>query len=309
MNSKHSPTKVEEQIPKKYQHLVSERQYFRILAYICHYFKAIPYDLREIINGSIAAHDGEEDIDISLDNLIKRLSFQEEGVWKDDIYTYFDQLFEQTNTEELFANFQVAKEYLTLRLYGDQIDTHTEQDTLVFRQDLAGTYSVLSLDLPSKFQVILKSEIDHWPIDEATLFEIALENINRQSVETAHGYWEETEILAVISNEYAAIKLLDIESNFSESIGTHGALIAAPTKGTAFIHPIRTLNTGLKEAMNLVIKQSNLIYESDPGPITRNLYWFYEGNFHPFILSITDEALTYQMPPDLERYLQDQNGK
>lgn len=307
MNSKHSPTKIEEQIPQKYEHLVAERQYFRILAYICRYFEALPYDLKEISNGSLAAHDGEEDMDISLDNLIKRLSFQAEEVWKEEIYTYFDQLLEQTNTEELFANFQVAKEYLTLRLYGDQIDTHTEQDTLVFRQDLAGTYSVLSLDLPSKFQVILKSEIDHWSIEEATLFEIALENINRQSVETAHGYWEETEILAVISNEYAAIKLLDLESNFSESIGAHGALIAAPTKGTVFIHPIRTLNTGLKDAMNLVIKQSNLIYESDPGPITRNLYWFYEGGFSPFILTITDEGLSYQMPPDLERYLKDQN--
>lgn len=308
MNSKSRLTSIEEQIPEKYEHLVSERQYFRILAYICRYFEEKAYSLTEIAEGSLAVHEEEEAMDISLDNLIKRLSSQAEGGWKQDIYTYFDQLLEHTNTEELFNNFELAKEYLTLRLYGDQIDTHSEQDALIFRQDLAGTYSVLSLDLPSKFQVILKSEVESWSIDEKTLFQIALQNANRQAVETAHGYWEETEILAIISNEYAAVKLLELEDNFSDSVGEHGALIAVPTKGTAFIHPMRSLETNLNEALNLIIKQANLIYESDPGPITRNLYWYHQGQFHAFILKMKEEGLSYQLPEVLQDYLKDQKA-
>lgn len=307
MSPKQNITKIEDQIPDKYVHLVSERQYFRVLAYICRYFDQTSYGPIEIDDGQLTLKDGAETLDISLDNLIKRLPVQAEEDWKTAIYNYFDQLLERTETKELFANFQLAKEFLTLRLYGDQIDTHSEQDELVFRQDLAGTYSVLSLDLPTKFQVILKSEIESWQIEEKTLFKIAQENANRQSVEMAHGYWEETEILAVISNEYAAIKLLDLEKNFSKSVGQHGALIAAPTKGTVFIHPIRTLDTGLKEALSLIIKQANLIYESDPGPITRNLYWYYQGSFHAFTMKVTQEGISYQLPADLQGYLEDQD--
>ncbi|MBX2870797.1 MAG: hypothetical protein KTR30_01820 [Saprospiraceae bacterium] len=308
MNSKSSLTSIEEQLPAKYEHLVSERQYFRILAYICRYFEEKDYYLTEIAEGQLAVHDDEEQMDISLDNLVKRLSSQLEGGWKQDIYTYFDQLLEHTNTEELFRNFELAKEYLTLRLYGDQIDTHSEQDALIFRQDLEGTYSVLSLDLPSKFQVILESETENWPADEKTLFQIALQNANRQEVETAHGYWEETEIVAVISNEYAAIKMLDLEQNFSDSVGEHGALVAVPTKGTVFIHPIRTLSSNLHEALNLIVKQANLIYESDPGPITRNLYWYHQGQFHAFPLKMKEEGLSYQLPNELQDYLKDQEA-
>ncbi|NRB54160.1 MAG: hypothetical protein HRU41_41315 [Saprospiraceae bacterium] len=303
MNSKSSLTKIEEQIPEKYEHLVSERQYFRILAYICRYFEENNYSLTEITEGSLIVLDEQEKMDISLDNLIKRLSNNAEEGWKQDIYTYFDQLLEHTNTEELFANFELAKEYLTLRLYGDQIDTHSEQDALVFRQDLAGTYSVLSLDLPTKFQVILKSEIENWSVDEETLFQIALQNANQQAVETAHGYWEETEILAVFSNEYAAIKLLELEQNFEDSVGEHGALAAVPTKGTVFIHPMRSLDTNLNEALSLIIRQGNLIYESDPGPITRNLYWYHQGQFYAFNMQMKEEGLSYQLPTALEDYL------
>lgn len=303
MNSKSSLPSIEEQIPEKYEHLVSERQYFRILAYICRYFEEKDYALTEIAEGSLIILEEEEEMDISLDNLIKRLSSRGEENWKQDIYTYFDQLLEDTNTEELFRNFELAKEYLTLRLYGDQIDTHSEQDALIFRQDLAGTYSVLSLDLPSKFQVILKSEIEDWSVDEDTLFKIALQNANQQEVETAHGYWEETEILAIVSNEYAAIKLLELEENFSESVGEHGALIAVPTKGTVFIHPVRSIDANLNEALSLIIRQGNLIYESDPGPITRNLFWYHNGQFHAFNMQMKEEGLSYQLPDELQDYL------
>ncbi len=304
MNSKSSLTSIEEQIPEKYEHLVSERQYFRVLAYICRYFEEKDHSLTTIAEGNLIVLDAAEKMDISLDNLIKRLSNQAEDSWKQDIFTYFDQLLEHTNTEELFSNFELAKEYLTLRLYGDQIDTHSEQDALVFRQDLAGTYSVLSLDLPSKFQVILKSEIENWSVDEKTLFHIALKNANQQTVQTAHGFWEETEILAIVSNEYAAIKLLELEENFSDSVGEHGALIAVPTKGTAFIHPMRSFDTNLNEALSLMIKQANLIYESDPGPITRNLYWYHQGQFHAFSMQMKEEGLSYQLPEELQDYLE-----
>lgn len=309
MNAKQRTTKIEEQIPDKYEHLLSERQYFRVLAYICRYFDQDTYGPIRIEDGQLTVKEGAENLGISLDNLVKRLSRQAEEEWKTIIYDYFDQLLDHTKTEELFANFQLAREFLTLRLYGDQIDTHSDQDELIFRQDLAGTYSVLSLDLPNKFQVILKSEIAQWNMEEDILFKIAQENANRHEVETAHGYWEETEILAIISNEYAAIKLLDLEKNFGDSVGKHGALIAPPTKGTVFIHPIHRLDQGLKTALNLIIKQANLIYESDPGPITRNLYWYHQGAFHVFSLNMTKEGITYQTPQALQHYLKEKEAQ
>ncbi len=309
MNSSNPQPVIENQIPAQYSTLISERQYFRILAYICRYFDQPGCSLKEITDGIVSLErEGEtETIKIVLDNLVKRLTSQAEENWKQHIDTHFERLLEATDTSSLFSNFQLAKEYLTLRLYGDQIDTHSENDELIFRQDLAGTFSVLSLDLPTKFQVVLKSEIAAWEMEEQTLFNIAQENANRQEVETAHGYWEEVEIMAVLSNEYAAIKLLDVEKNFKDSIGEHGALVAVPTKGTVFIHPIRYLSDGLKEALNLIIKQTNKIYDSDPGPITRNLYWYFEEQFYEFALISSEEGIAYKIPEHLQRYLENRN--
>ncbi len=297
---------IEDQIPPQYSKLVSERQYFRILAYICRYFDQPGFSLQEISDGILSLHipDETDTIKIVLDNLVKRLANQVEEDWKQDIQTHFDRLLESTDTSSLFSNFQLAKDYLTLRLYGDQIDTHSENDKLIYRQDLAGTYSVLSLDLPTKFQVVLKSEITDWDLDEQSLFAIAQENANQQTVETAHGFWEEVEIMAILSNEYAAVKLLDIENNFKASVGKHGALIAVPTKGTVFIHPIRELSESLKSALTLVIKQTNKIYESDPGPVTRNLYWYFEAQFHAFEIIQSEDGISYQIPSALQSYIE-----
>lgn len=68
-----------------------------------------------------------------------------------------------------------------------------------------------------------------------------------------YGYWEEIEILVIISNEYVVIKLLELEDNFSESVGEYGVLIVVLIKGMVFIYFVCSIDVNLNEVFSLII--------------------------------------------------------
>ena len=90
-----------------------------------------------------------------------------------------------------------------------------------------------------------------------------------------------------------------MQQELAFAIGTFGSLIAIPTKGTAFLHPIETPDVlDLAAVLHPAVEK---FYHEDPGNISRDFYWFYEGEYHLFDKVAKDnETVVIRMPEKLE---------
>jgi hypothetical protein len=208
----------------------------------------------------------------------------------------------------LLNNYSKAKEYLTIRLqvastYHETIskDSHL---THIYTIDAPETHTVLALDLPHTFHILSRKDVAKWHDDERTLFELAHGNIRSKidRIEAKKRNWNGVTIFTLFDRDYSASYCIDFGTNCENLVGQLGSIVCFPTKGSVFVHPVSDIQQ-FNIAFPLLVEKVNKFYQEDPGPITRNIYWYFGDASIKFGTVFEWEELTYTIPKKLVEML------
>lgn len=290
-----------ETIPEQYVHLMDQDQYIIVLEIIQDYlvqFGAVT----GLKDGLISFEDLKGETQrFSLDNVIRKLNGQETASWGNIIHEHFYSFFNDSESQFDFNNFSQIKDILVLRVYPDgYFESVDFQDRIVSRIDFEDTKTTLVFDLPDKFRPVEKTEFENWKVSLDSVFDLAQQNVNKHEIEIyKQDYKNGFELYAFYSGDYSASYVLDLKNNADFVIGKYGSLVAIPTKGTAFAHPINhnDISLVIGDIHEMIIK----FYDEDPGQISVNYYWYYNYKFNKFPITIEEEGFrSYHMPIELK---------
>ena len=111
----------------------------------------------------------------------------------------------------------------------------------IYRTDYPELGTFLVFDYGEKFTYLRKDKAKEWQREDEDLFEVALNNIANESIEIReHTFGGKFIVYVLLSGDFSASYTLLIRQLIDFSIGRFGSIIAIPTKGTAFIHPIES---------------------------------------------------------------------
>ena len=299
---------MDKSLPSHFSGILTDLEYQILLGYVFEYFRKKEIPIKDLKDGVLFIEDsrlGGGAGQLALDNVIRSCKGGEETNWKMLITEHFNRLLnEGFNIEDIVYDFKKVKEVLIVRLYGRGIMAEEgSEDNFVWRMDMEGVYTILALNLPTRFQTVTRKDADLWGIDDDKLFEMALHNANQQKVDVLRAKKEGAELMAFFSNDYSATYLLDLENNCPDAIGTFGTILSLPTKGTAFAHPINSTREPIFVAFSTIARQTMHIYQQDPWAITSNIYWYYEGQYYRFPTYSKNEKVAFSFPQMLEEML------
>jgi hypothetical protein len=242
-------------------------------------------------------------------NLVKHVINDERKLWKTKTAEYLDNLSKDKETEnEILADFEKAKNLLTVRI--QPASSYEEEPnknylkSIVYKIDIPVTYTLLALDLPSRFHILTIDEIKVWDKNRPELFEIAHNNVQSkiENIQAKKHNWDGATIFTLFDSDYSASYCIDFENNCNNLIGDIGSIISFPTRGSVFIHPISD-KVQFNLAYRHIAEKTNKFFDDDPGPISRNIYWFNESKFTLFEINWNNGEITYNIPEMLYNQL------
>jgi hypothetical protein len=159
---------------------------------------------------------------------------------------------------------------------------------------------LLALDLPNRFHILTLDEINVWGLHRNRLFEIGHNNLLKkiEGIQAKKHDWDGAVFYTLFDRDFSAAYCIDFETNCDNLVGEKGSLVSFPTRGSVFVHPIfdkGQFNIGY----NHIVEKTNKFFDDDPGPISRNIYWYYEKRFTLFEMTWNNEELTYSIPEQL----------
>lgn len=297
---------IDRTLPTSYEHLINQEQYERVLDMMLGYFSN-RMQVTAVKDGVAHLRKGENEIQCSLNNLVRILSTQEtEADWFEIICTHFDTIV-NINVKPTIGTFAEMQAKLTLRVYpADFLPNDEFKTQLITRTDFEGTLTTLVLDLPQTFRPLNRKDITHWTVNEQELFEAAQKNVNQQEVEVVKcEIAESLELFFFFSSDYSPSYLLDFEENASFAIGKFGSLIAIPAKGAAITYPIN--DDGVMQTIEAIHPLISKFYNEEPGNITLRYYWYYDQTFTIFPITYTKEYTAMKLPEKLYRLFMKNN--
>jgi hypothetical protein len=166
------------------------------------------------------------------------------------------------------------------------------------RIDFPKTNTFLILEFEGQFHFIQKDEVIEWNKSENDLFECAIQNLPEDEIEVKeYEFVEKFTVYIFFSGDFSASLMLDLRNRANYTIGKFGTLIAIPTKGTAYAHPIE--DSEILELIRILQPTIEKIYNEDPGNVTTNFYWCYDDNIQIFPTEQSDNGLLISLPKDL----------
>ena len=156
-------------------------------------------------------------------------------------------------------------------------------------------------DFEDQFYYINIEDIAQWEVSIQDLFIIALQNLSTEEVEIVeHLFDSKFNVFTLLSGDYSASYTLLIDNCLKFSIGVYGIILAIPTKGTVFIHPIQ--NKDILDLIPFLQPEVKKFYDEDPGNISLDYYWYYQGQFHLFGKEVQlDQEILITLPTTLKQ--------
>jgi hypothetical protein len=290
-------------LPERYKGIVNEDEYNLVIDIATKYHVENKINVIRIGDGEIIAeHEGLEQHRY-LDNLLRLLAGNEKAVWKEAIYEHFDKIKDHDSAYSyLFDDFKNACQFLRVLIKGDDFDFGGSIDDFVHRYDFPLTKTFLVFEFEQQFRYIAKQDIIKWKKPVEDLFETAILNTPAEEIEVRENLiCDEFTVFAFLSGDYSASLMIDLKRRADFSIGLYGSLIAIPTKGSAFVHPIEKEDIG--ELINALQPMVEAFYNEDPGNITQNLYWQYDNKIHLLPLSVEESDSLKVIPVNLLKTL------
>ena len=156
------------QPPDELKHLISLDDFNSILIFATTHLTDRGYRNVSFAEGLLFYETSDEDRIINQTNflnLVKSVLCEEHKDWQIKTVEHLDKLGQNKELEhEILLSFEKAKGYLTARLQPitnyevEPYKSHVE--TLVYKVDIPETYSLLALDLPSRFRILTFEEIN-----------------------------------------------------------------------------------------------------------------------------------------------------
>lgn len=239
--------------------------------------------------------DTEEEFTFHLDNLVRKCHYYDRGEWQKVVKEHFSRFpIDKHKAKFLSKDFEYARPLLKVLVRSlKEIPEH-----LVYRSDIPNTSTFLILDYDERFHFLGAEDIREWQIPQSELFEIALANIATEKIDIQEVLWsDQFDLFSFFSGDFSASYILELTKNAPFSIGRFGALVAIPTKGSAFVHPING-NTPL-DFIAAFDETFITFHKEDEVPISKQYYWFYNGDFEVFPTVKKNGQVFAELPPKL----------
>jgi uncharacterized protein YtpQ (UPF0354 family) len=286
-------------LPKDYADLIDTKGYEIFLTKCLSTLKDLGYNVHSFENGDIVYEkENNEQAHFYLDNILRKYLQANEGEKDIEILTHFTKLKDQSKAYEyLYKDFDYAKQFLKVLIKAD--DILPNNDDFVFQNHFPHLLTFLVLDFEEQFHYVEKNKVTQWEVEEKELFEIALNNIRQEEIEIKQFRFDDKyEVFALFSGDFSASYTLLIEQEFDFAIGKFGSLVALPTKGSAFLYPIDTDN--VLDVIVATYPTIEQFFNEDPGNITLNFYWYYQGQFEIFEKTANEDGtVTINNPNEL----------
>ncbi len=246
-----------------------------------------------------STQDGEE-IAFHLDNLVRKCHHAEEQEWPTIIKNHFSRYpIDKSKAKFLAKDFGYARPYL-------KVLVRTIKDIpegMVYQLDIPNTSSFLILDYDERFHFLMEKDIQEWSLSKKELFEIGLANISVEKIDIQEVLWaDKYELFSFFSGDFSASFMLELAKNAPFSIGNYGAIVAIPTKGSAFVHPINTHT--IEGFINAFDETFVNFHKEDEVPISECYYWYYNREFRIIETSRKDNKINIKLPRKLRMLME-----
>lgn len=295
----------DKKIPADYQHIMDQPGYERMLDIVFSYFREKGDKVVSLKDGMLTVKgDDEKDLKYGFDNLVRMLTGAEAEDWESVIYSHFNKInFSDDAYNYFFKDYEHARQYLKVLVKHNAILGNEFAKDLVIRTDFPGTCTVLVFDYENQFRYLKTEEVEEWQLSYEKLFEEALINVSTEELNInrmAHD--DGWEFFSFFSGDFSASRMIELERYFDFALGQFGALVAIPTKGSTFVAPLTDNKvTARIETIAPLVSQ---FFEQDPGNITNNFYWVYQGVIECFPTQSAGEGfVTVKLPPSLVRLI------
>lgn len=295
----------DKKIPGDYKHIIDQAGYEKMVSISLDYFREKGDKVLSLADGmlTVKGEDGK-DLKYGFDNLVRMLMGAQHDDWESIVYSHFNKInFSDDAYNYFFKDYEHAKQYLKVLIKHEAIMGNEFAQDLVIRTDFPGTRTVLVFDYENQFRYLKGEEIVEWRLSPAILFEEALNNVALEEVNinkmTHEDGWD---FYSFFSGDFSASRMIELERYFDFTVGPFGSLVAIPTKGSTFVAPLTDNRvTARIEVIAPLVAQ---FFEQDPGNITNNFYWVYQGMIESFpTQSNGDGYVTVKLPPSLVRLL------
>jgi hypothetical protein len=288
----------DDEFPDQYHGLITPEDYQFVLGIVKKYHAEKGLNILSIGKGEIVVEVSGEQQYRYLDNLIRMLPAARKGEWTQTIYEHFDKFKDHRSAYRyLYKDFEYAAQFLRVLIKGEDL-YKDELDQLVARSDFPGTNTFLVIEFQELFTYVRRKDIDEWGKSTEELFEIAIGNTPGEEIKAKKAlYCDKFTVFVFFSGDFSSALMLDLAARAEFCIGTYGSLIAIPTKGTSFVHPIETPD--IMELVEFLAPTINKFYNEDPGNITTNFYWRYGDRIEKFPVGQDDNGQYVRLPQGL----------
>jgi len=200
-------------------------------------------------------------------------------------------------------SFEQAAGYLSIRIHSEDYLKGLQDEEFIYRTDLAGTVTLLVLDMPYSVENVLRSDAQRWDIPEESLFSFALENL-RDNYKREIVRYDSTADQGMLSLSGQDSFLTSSVFMLDEWPGMHGrfgSIISMPDRYTFLVRPIAddiTLEVALQVIIPFTFEHFEAADETEK--VSENIYWWYDGKLEHVPYNIGYSRLNYVLPIELE---------
>lgn len=208
-------------------------------------------------------------------------------------------VFQSAVQEE--EGYEAFARYLSLRIISKADMESFPEEAFYVRETLDDTKTILVLDYPSSIEHVLRSNAAAWDKTENELFDRALKNIQEtyhRVVVPYEGHPQAGMLTLTGDDAFKTSAVLYLEE-YPALQGTHGALVALPDKDTFICKTIED-DISLEVGMQFLVHFTDETYHNSESRISRQIYWYINGEYTVIPYSIGLERMNYVLPFDLE---------
>ncbi|MCC6682344.1 MAG: hypothetical protein IT445_15700 [Phycisphaeraceae bacterium] len=263
-------------------------------------------------DGWVVPRDGQGQTQFSLSDIARRCADESRDHWPRLLAEHFkevrQELYQQQRYAGLARDYAWAKKHLALRLFDQEaFDKQAANMRLVYRVDLPGTYTVLSLDLPATTMSVDRQTMAGWGVGHDRLFDLAMDNVTAMPHTTAQ--WinlsQRTRVFTLRGMPYSSALALRLE-RFPNAIGRYGAIVAVPVRDYLAVLPIEDASVALSMHDMLVLAWG--MAQEGPNTVTGRFYWYRDGVFRELPYRVNDGGIDFSPPDEFVRLLYDLSG-
>ncbi len=218
-----------------------------------------------------------------LRNLAQSCRPSEPNQWASIIESHF-QLTERvmvSNQNLKTTDFSDVAELLVIRLWPEGTLVNVNPDEIIYRKELYGTISTLSLDLPDSILAVTPKMVQGWGKDLDELYILGYKNVTilckPNIIEADLGGSGKSFMITLDDNFLTSTHILLLDDH-PECLGLYGALVSTPVRDIVVSHPIGEKQDLGRDALMMAYVTYD-VYKNGPGSVSPYLYWYFRGNY------------------------------